>query len=131
MDANVETWASLLEKSPFIAVIIALGIAAVYLFKSRDKLQAKYTEDLVQATSSLQELTAEYLKQSFNNQAAWQDRVQTQEFLLQQQALLLQQQIDATKALESRLASINAEIEKHESRMKEFLRERLPPTGGG
>jgi len=70
----VNEWAGLLRDSPFIAMIIALGITVVYLFRSKDRLQTKYTQDLVQATSALQELTSEYLKQAFADSAAWQDR---------------------------------------------------------
>jgi uncharacterized membrane-anchored protein YhcB (DUF1043 family) len=71
---DVSTWADLLKDSPYIALILGLAIVSAYLFRSRDKLQAKYTEDLVKAAQALQELTAEYLKQSFSDSASWQDR---------------------------------------------------------
>ena len=64
-------------------MLIAMAITVVYLFRSRDQLQAKYTADLIQATSALQELTAEYLKQAFADSAAWQDRFQSLDTHLQ------------------------------------------------
>ena len=73
--ASVSEWSSLLEKSPFIAVIIALGITCVFLFRSREKLQVKYTDDLVAATKALSDLTSEFLKQSFSDSATWQERI--------------------------------------------------------
>jgi uncharacterized protein HemX len=68
----VSTWADLLTTAPLVAIIIALGITVVYLFKSRERLQTQiltlqqqHTTDMVSATGALQELTAEYLEQSF------------------------------------------------------------------
>lgn len=69
---QVSTWADLLTTAPLVAMIIALGITVMYLFKSRERLQTQilalqrqHTTDMVSATSALQELTAEYLEQSF------------------------------------------------------------------
>jgi predicted negative regulator of RcsB-dependent stress response len=85
-EAEVSTWASLLDKSPLIAVILALGIVVIYLWRTREKdrkvasekyeaLQAKYTEDLIKATEAMNGLATENLKQSFSDSAAWRDSV--------------------------------------------------------
>jgi len=62
-----------------VAIVLALATTVVYLFRSRERLQHKYAEDMVKATSALQELTAEYLKQAFTDSAAWQDRFKSLE----------------------------------------------------
>lgn len=82
----MDTWASLLEKSPFIAIILALGVTCLHLFRSREKaqkedqvkyeaLQEKYTADLIKATEAMNSLATENLKQSFSDSAAWRDNV--------------------------------------------------------
>lgn len=130
---EVSTWASLLEKSPFIAIIIALGIIVVYLFRSRDKLQAKYTSDLVQAAQALQELTAEYLKQSFSDSASWQDRFKGLETDLSKQ---VSEVAGVTKRTENKLEdlrvamkeltdALRADIKDSEQRGKEHVAQKL------
>jgi len=125
MAETVGVWAELLKNAPYIAIIIALGIVAVYLFRRKEKLQTKYTEDLIKATSALQELTAEYLKQAFTNSAAWQDRVKSLESLYQQQTelfkLLRDNEAEGSKHIEKRLEALQQEIKESETRIKDHL----------
>ena len=74
-DAGLGEWAELLKQAPLVAMVLFLGFAVVHLFRSRDKLQAKYAEDLVRATASLQELTSQHLTQSFTDSASWQEQI--------------------------------------------------------
>jgi uncharacterized protein HemX len=71
-EESVGEWANLLTATPLVAIIIGLVIALVYVYKSRERLQEQivenekqHTTDLVAATGAMQELTAEYLEQSF------------------------------------------------------------------
>lgn len=110
----MDVWAELLRDSPYIAIILALAITVIYLFRSRDKLQAKYADDLVKATGALNELTAEYLKQAFADSAAWQDRVGSLETTFRKHS-------DTDRRIEDKLADIQAELIGHETRVKEYV----------
>jgi hypothetical protein len=111
-------WASLLKEVPYIAIILALGIALIFIYRSREKdreakevLQAEYRENLVTATSALHELTAEYLKQSFADSAQWQDLYKTLEA--------------ANKRVELGIDSIMDEFGNHEGRIREFVKDHV------
>ena len=104
-EVALNPWAELLEKSPFIAIIIALGIATIYLFRSREKdrtehtnamqsLQTKYMEDLVSATKSLQDLTSESLKQAFADSSGWQERLRSMEQTIKDSAVSIKAHVD-------------------------------------
>lgn len=77
----MDVWAKLLGSSPYIAMIIALGVVVIYLYKARETAQAKYeqlqtkfTNDMVAATAAVNALSTEYLKRIFADSGAWQDR---------------------------------------------------------
>ena len=125
-------WAEQLHDAPYIAIILALIPVVIYLFRSRDKLQTrfnklqtKHTENLVKATSALQGLTAEYLKQAFTDSAAWQDRVKALEALYQKQIHLIKKHTaddaEAAKHIGARLDDLRTEIKESEGRTKERL----------
>lgn len=107
----MEGWVRLLEDSPYVAIIIALASVVIYLFRSRDKLQTKYTNDLVQAISTLQSLTAEYLKQSFTDSANWQERYSAFEGTFKKH-------VDDDLVATDRILT---ELEKTEARLKEHF----------
>ncbi len=74
----MEGWAALLSQSPYIAMVIALGIVCVHLYRAKDALQkekdvmqAQHTADLVAATQGLQALTADSLEKAFAAQSDW------------------------------------------------------------
>jgi negative regulator of sigma E activity len=76
----MDDWASLLAQSPLIAMVIALGIVTVHLYRAKDALQkekdamqAQHTADLVAATQGLQNLTATTLEKAFTTQTQWAD----------------------------------------------------------
>lgn len=114
----MEWWAKLLAEAPYIAIILALAAVVVFLFKSRDKLQskitelqAKHTDDLVRATSALQDLTAEYLKQSFADSAGWQDRYKSFEATFKQHS-------EDDKSADAR---IEAKLSELDGRVKDYI----------
>jgi uncharacterized membrane-anchored protein YhcB (DUF1043 family) len=114
----VETWAELLKDSPYIAMIIALAAVVVYLFRGKERQQTKYTEDLVKATGALQDLTAEYLKQSFADSAGWQDRYKGFEDTFKQHS---SEDAAADARIEAKIAEVHTAIDKHETRVKEHV----------
>ena len=74
----MEGWAALLSQSPYIAMVIALGVVCIHLYrakealqKEKDLMQAQHTADLVAATQGLQALTADSLERAFAIQSAW------------------------------------------------------------
>jgi hypothetical protein len=115
---EMELWAELLKDSPYVAIILGLGFAVVYLYRRKEAVQAKYTEDLVKATGALQDLTAEYLKQSFADSANWQDRYKSFEDTFKQHA---SEDAVADQRLDSRIAGLQTSLEKHEVRIKEHI----------
>jgi hypothetical protein len=125
----VETWVEILKEVPYIAMILALGVATVLLYKSREKdrldrekLQAEYRENLVQATSALNDLASEQLKQAFADSAAWQDRVKGLEDTFKAH---MQDDLAADGRIEAKLASVLEEFERHEGRMREFVKDHV------
>ena len=127
--APVDTWIEILKEVPYRAMVLALGLATSLLYRSREKdrkkqeqFQAEYREDLVQATSALHELTAEYLKQAFADSVAWQDRFQGLEGALKAH---MQDALAADGRTEAKVASVLEEFEKHEGRMREFVKDHV------
>lgn len=114
----MQTWAELLKDSPYIAMIIALVSVVVYLFRAKERQQVKYTEDLVQATMALQDLTAEYLKRSFDDSVGWQDRYKGFEDTFKQHTA---DDAAAAKSIESKLDGLLIALDKHEDRVKEHV----------
>ncbi len=111
------SWAGLLEKSLSIAIILALGIVVVVLWRSREKLQresvaeykalqAKYTADLIKATEAMNSLATENLKQSFSDSAAWRDSVR--EF-----GDALRDHRRAIEAVQGQISASEAQIKQH------------------
>jgi len=90
----------------------------IYLFRSKEKLQTKYTDDLVKATGALRDLTAEYLKQSFTDSAGWQDRYKGFEDTFKKHT---SDDAAADMRIEGKLSTITTELDKHETRMKEHV----------
>lgn len=118
----MEWWVKVLAQTPYIAMILALVSVVVYLFrlykKTRDDsaakiadLQLKHTNDLVKATGALQDLTAEYLKQSFADSANWQDRYKSFEDLFKKH-------VEDDIASTSRVEKL---VEDTEYRIKEYV----------
>lgn len=103
-EGQVSDWADLLTTAPLVAIILALAITVVYLFKSRERLQQEYRESLVEATQALQGLTAEYLEQSYSATSVWQDRL---------------------KGVEDRLASCDTKLSDHSQDSKERIEQAI------
>jgi len=129
VEEEVSIWADLLSQTPLIAIILALGITVIHLFRSKERLQAKYTEDLdrlqakyaedlVKATGALHELTAEYLKQAFANSAAWQERIQALDTTFKKHVEDAQA---ADRRFEEKLDGIREEVVAHEVRVREYV----------
>lgn len=113
-------WADLLAKSPYIAMVLFLGLAVWLLYRSREKerkvrdeLQKEYRETVVKATRALSDLASEYLRETFSEAAAWQDRFQGLEIKLKQHR---DEQL-------SELVQIKTAIEGHEGRVREFVKD--------
>jgi hypothetical protein len=125
----VDTWLEILKNAPYIAMILGLGLTTILLYKSREKdrkeqkeLQAEYRENLVQATSALNELASEHLKQAFADSAAWQDRLKSIEDAFKQH---MQDDLAADGRIETKLNSVHEEFSRHEGRMREFVKDHV------
>jgi hypothetical protein len=65
---TVEGWSRLFETAP-LPTLLALALAAcVYLYRSKERLQERYTADLVDATKALNELSTAQLERAFQAQ---------------------------------------------------------------
>ena len=121
------TWIDALSTAPLAAMVVALGIVVLYLFRSREKLQVKYTEDLVKASQSLQALTVEYLKQAFSDSAAWQNKFVAVDGRLGQIDLKLEQQTESIEDLTERLDRRMAE---HCDRLEKTIKDHFDRVPG-
>lgn len=121
------TWIDALSTAPLAAALVALGIVVIYLFRSREKLQSKYTEDLVKASQSLQTLTAEYLKQAFSDSASWQGKFSAVDNRLGQIDLGLEK---VAETLANQMERLDRRMVEHCDRLEKSLKEHLDRTAG-